>query len=28
VRVVGLLGIVIEPEGIKMEEKKIKRVLD
>jgi len=28
VRVVGLLGIVIEPEEIKMEKKKIKRVLD
>jgi len=28
VRVVGFLGIVIGPEGIKMEEEKIKRVLN
>ena len=28
VREVGFLEIVIEPEGIKMEEKKVKRILD
>jgi len=28
VREVGFLGVVIEPEGIKMEEEKVKGVLD
>ena len=27
-REVGFLGVVIEPEGIKMEEKKVKGILD